>query len=57
MGHTHSSIDQYFSTISKAIKSSFFIGSPLSLMDLVKEVHCRPPDNYGMNQKPIIRDK
>jgi hypothetical protein len=29
VGHTHSSIDQYFSVLSKAIKSAEFIGLPL----------------------------
>jgi hypothetical protein len=31
VGHKHSSIDQYFSVLSKAISRAGFIGSPLSL--------------------------
>ena len=31
VGHTHSSIDQFFSLLSKAIERCSFIGSPLSL--------------------------
>jgi hypothetical protein len=48
VGHTHSSIDQYFSVLSGAIKSTTFIGSPLSLMNLLSVAHsgenidCRP---------------
>lgn len=34
VGHTHTSIDQYFSLVSKAIKRCNFIGSPLSLRKL-----------------------
>jgi len=40
VGHTHSSIDQYFSVLSKAIQSKTFIGSPLALLNLIK-VTCR----------------
>ena len=39
VGHTHSSIDQYFSVLTGAIKNSFFIASPLSLMELLKISH------------------
>ena len=39
VGHTHSSIDQYFSVLTGAIKSSQFIASPLSLMELLKISH------------------
>jgi hypothetical protein len=48
VGHTHSSIDQYFSVLSARIHSTFFIGSPLALMNLLKQAHsskkieCRP---------------
>lgn len=31
VGHTHTTIDQYFSVITKAICSKKFIGSPLAL--------------------------
>jgi hypothetical protein len=34
VGHTHSLIDQFFSVLSKAIKSVDFIGSPLALEEL-----------------------
>lgn len=36
VGHTHSSIDQYFSVLSTAIKSAQFIGSPLALHELFR---------------------
>ena len=39
VGHTHSSIDQYFSVLSKAIKSAEFIGSPISLQALCSQAH------------------
>jgi hypothetical protein len=54
VGHTHSSIDQYFSVISKAIKKSSFIGSPLALLKLIERAHSEP-NNYG-NSKTIIRN-
>jgi hypothetical protein len=39
VGHTHSSIDQYFSVLSKAISSAEWIGSPLSLQALCSQAH------------------
>jgi hypothetical protein len=39
VGHTHSSIDQYFSVLTGSIKSALFIASPLSLMELLKKAH------------------
>ena len=48
VGHTHSSIDQYFSVLSTAIHSTDFIASPLSLANLLslahkaKSIGCRP---------------
>ena len=39
VGHTHASIDQYFSVLSAAIHSTSFIGSPLSLYQLLEEAH------------------
>jgi hypothetical protein len=39
VGHTHSSIDQYFSVLSKAIAKAEFIGSPLSLQALCNNAH------------------
>ena len=35
VGHTHASIDQYFSTLSNLIQSRNFIGSPLALEALL----------------------
>ena len=35
MGHTHASIDQYFSVLSREILRTNFIGSPLSLESLL----------------------
>jgi hypothetical protein len=34
VGHTHSTIDQFFSVLCKAIDSCFFIGSPMALHEL-----------------------
>lgn len=39
VGHTHSSIDQYFSVLSKAITNAEWIGSPLSLQALCNQAH------------------
>jgi hypothetical protein len=39
VGHTHSSIDQYFSVLTGAIQNTQFIASPLSLMELLKISH------------------
>ena len=52
VGHTHSSIDQYFSVLSKAIKSSEFIGSPISLQALCGQAHkdrARPSVNRQLD--------
>ena len=40
VGHTHASIDQFFSVLSKKIMKSDFIGSPLSLHNLLAGEHC-----------------
>lgn len=37
VGHTHASIDQFFSTLSSLISKASFIGSPLALMNLFLE--------------------
>ena len=37
VGHTHASIDQYFSILSKLIWRSRFIGSPLALESLIRK--------------------
>jgi hypothetical protein len=39
VGHTHSSIDQYFSVLSGAIKLTEFIGSPITLFMLLGQAH------------------
>jgi hypothetical protein len=39
VGHTHSSIDQYFSVLSGAIKEAKYIGSPLGLMTILGMAH------------------
>ena len=52
VGHTHSSIDQYFSVLSKAIKSAEFIGSPISLQALCSQAHkdrARPAVNRQLD--------
>ena len=52
VGHTHSSIDQYFSVLSKAIKSAEFIGSPISLQALCSQAHkdrARPSVNRQLD--------
>ena len=51
VGHTHSSIDQYFSVISKSIRKAKFIGSPLALMNLVRETHY-----LTWTTDPIVRE-
>ena len=38
-GHTHSTIDQYFSVFSHSIGKSSFIGTPLALEWLLKHAH------------------
>lgn len=68
VGHTHSSIDQYFSVLSKAIKKAEFIGSPISLQALCSQAHtdrARPAVNkqievyYNVVEalKPYINNK
>lgn len=68
VGHTHSSIDQYFSVLSKAIKKAEFIGSPLSLQALCSQAHkdrARPAVNRQIEVyynvvdalKPYINNK
>ena len=39
VGHTHSSIDQYFSVFSKKITKSAFICSPLAMKYLLSGAH------------------
>ena len=39
VGHTHTSIDQYFSVLARAIWKCHFLGSPLSLESLLANEH------------------
>jgi hypothetical protein len=39
VGHTHSSIDQYFGVLTGAIKTAQFIASPISMMKLLSISH------------------
>ena len=51
VGHTHASIDQYFSVIAKAIRRTHFIGTPVALLELIRRCH-----NASWHQKAIIRE-
>ena len=51
VGHTHASIDQYFSVISKAIKKAVFIGTPMALLELIRRCH-----DASWQQRAIIRE-
>ena len=53
VGHTHASIDQYFSVIAKAIKNSYFIGTPIALMELIRRCNIQL---FGSHQQSIVRD-
>ena len=53
VGHTHASIDQYFSVIAKAIFRSHFIGTPLALMELIRRCNNQL---FGIRQQSIVRD-
>jgi hypothetical protein len=53
VGHTHSSIDQYFSVLSKAIRRAGFIGSPLSLEQVLK--HAFINDKKGRKNPRVVR--
>jgi hypothetical protein len=48
VGHTHSSIDQYFSVLSRKIRTSNFIGTPLSMKDLLQTAHT------DVHKRPLI---
>lgn len=39
VGHTHSTIDQYFSVLSRAIGGANFVCSPLALAELFMTAH------------------
>jgi hypothetical protein len=51
VGHTHASIDQYFSVISRSIKKATFIGTPLALLELIRRCH-----DSSWHQPAIIRE-
>jgi hypothetical protein len=67
VGHTHASIDQYFSVMSKRINNekTLFIGSPWSLWKLYETVSIPPTVNrrisvvfdYVSYYKPFLHDK
>lgn len=44
VGHTHASIDQYFSVLTRAIKSARFIGSPLAFAERLRTAHEAPEE-------------
>lgn len=43
VGHTHGSIDQFFSVLAKAIDRAGFIGSPLALEKVVRSAFVNDP--------------
>jgi hypothetical protein len=49
VGHTHSSIDQYFSVLATAIRKSKFIGSPQALWNLF--------DKFDKSVRPSVNRK
>jgi hypothetical protein len=51
VGHTHASIDQYFSVISRAIKRAKFIGTPMALLELIRRCH-----DDSWRQPAVIRE-
>ena len=51
VGHTHASIDQYFSIISRAIRKAKFIGSVEALLELIKIAHLK-----SWKQPAIVRE-
>jgi len=52
VGHTHSSIDQYFSVLSKSIKTAEFVGSPISSQALCSQAY-RDRCRLAVNRKLI----
>lgn len=55
VGHTHSSIDQYFSTLSKTIGDSGFIGSPMALWNLLSTAHSKKAEHKRPKLQRHIR--
>jgi len=54
VGHTHTSIDQYFGVLTDLINKSFFIGSPLSLQNLLMQAHKDPSQRPTVNKQILI---
>jgi hypothetical protein len=48
VGHTHTPLDQYFSVLSRRIKSVRFVGSPASMRDLLKHAHS------DLTKQPVV---
>ena len=57
VGHTHSSIDQYFSVLSKAITNAEWIGSPLSLQALCSNQAHKPRRMKLLSEDPQLIGK
>lgn len=57
VGHTHSNDDQYFSVLSKVIARARFVGSPISLDELLRTAHADPDDRpYLVRRIHVIYD-
>ena len=56
VGHTHTSIDQYFSVISRKIREASWIGSPLSLLWLLQHAHAAGHRPAVVREIPFIYD-
>ena len=52
VGHTHTRLDQYFSTLSTAVASASFIGSPMALHNLYQ--HCHKSNSIKKSNPPMI---
>jgi len=48
VGHTHSSLDQWFSVFSKRISASKYIGTPLSMEYLLQHSHT------SFSEQPLV---
>ena len=51
VGHTHCSIDQYFSILSRGIRRCEFIESPIALWNLYQGVHKNPKRRPSVNRQ------
>jgi hypothetical protein len=56
VGHTHTSIDQYFSILSRKIREATWIGSPLSLFWLLQHAHSVGHRPAVVREIPFIYD-